>query len=136
MAVEKIVKIEDDGKPIFVSVSNSWGFIVVYASQINSGIVSKYLLVFNVNGKLISKNKIDFSIACMTTFSDSSCFDHILLADSVGTIYTSEIYSLDFSKPLYRCHDKVVNLYYNDDNSLIIAVSSNGKIFMIAHNIV
>ena len=67
----------------------------------------------------------------MTTFSNSSCFDQILIADPAGNIFVSEIYNLDFTKPLYRSHDKIINLYYNNDESCIVAVSANGKFYMI-----
>lgn len=134
LAVENIVSLGEDAKPVLISISPSWGLIVVHTFEIKSGIVTNFLLIFNVNGKLISKTKVDFSVTCMLAFTDSSSFDHIILADSTGVLFISDIYELDFSKPLYRCHDKVINLYYCNDDSRIIAVSSNGKIFLIAHD--
>ena len=101
LAIERIVALDDGERPVLLSISPSWGFVVVHTFQIKSGIVTNFLVVFNVNGKLISRTKIDFQVNCLITFADSSSLDNIIFSEKTGTLYFSDIYHFYLSKSVF-----------------------------------
>ncbi|OHT08686.1 hypothetical protein TRFO_04746 [Tritrichomonas foetus] len=119
-------------KPKLLLVTQSFGFIVVYATFIEAGVEKRYLFVFTVNGELVTKRPIRMAISLMYSFSScSSGTDYLIFSDSTGQLYSCEVYEMSISSCFFRCHGNVCGLSYNHENGSVVAVSADGKIFII-----
>jgi hypothetical protein len=98
--------------PLLVAVTSGWGFVVLHSRRIDRGISSFYLWVFTVNGELIRKREIGFSIQNWTTWTSPSGFDYFVAATETGRLYTFEAFYLDVEAPFTHILPRIVALQY------------------------
>ncbi|OHT09099.1 hypothetical protein TRFO_04699 [Tritrichomonas foetus] len=130
--VENVIDL-NGGRPCNITISPSWGFIIVYYTVIEAGIVSKFIAVYNVNGQFLKKVKIEISLINIFSFSSPSAFDYIVLADSEGRLYMSDAYELEFGESFFRCHSKLATIDYCHKESCFVAFTAEGSILLISH---
>lgn len=119
--------------PHKIIVTQGWGFIVVYAHSIKDS--EPYFLLFTLNGESIRQKKLDFNISVMYSAKTLTNFDYLFFASEKGHIYSCEAYFLEVSKPIIKCRSSVVEVKYDNEMELIIAVTIDGKIFNHTYSI-
>ena len=130
--VENVISL-NGGIPLNISISPSWGFIVVYYHIIDAGMVTQYINVYNVNGVLLKKIDIKVGLTSMLTFSSPSSFDYLVLADVDGRLYMTDIYELKITDSFFRCHSKLALIEYNHKEACFVALTVEGTIILISH---
>jgi hypothetical protein len=126
----KVIDLEG-ASPRLVTVTNGWGFIVVYAKDLDSGDDEDFLYVFSVNGELLRKKEIDFEIKAWTTWTSLDGFDFMAVVDENGKLFAFEVFYCEFGEMLFRFKSPVVGLSYARDLSSIVSVTGDGKIFFV-----
>ncbi|KAK8893408.1 hypothetical protein M9Y10_021828 [Tritrichomonas musculus] len=118
-----------DGKiPKKILITDGFGFIVVYCDDLS-------VFVFNINGALIRKRKLNFSVKILFSFKSNSGFDFIVAADSKGGIRFCEAFYLDFDEsPIYICRSEILSISYDLPYDAILVVTKNGGFFRIPTN--
>jgi WD40 repeat protein len=117
--------------PERIMISRKWGFIVVYETEIKSGVLLRYIEVFTINGVFVRKKQISFDISLWCTFTTKKGFDFMVLADTKGSLYVFEVFYVNLEKPFFRCGDRLAELSYVQEKRLVIALSCNGMSFLI-----
>ena len=118
-------------RPILVTVTKAWGFIVVYATKLKNGKLNHCLHVFNINGTPLRKRKIGFPICQWTTWTSPKGFDFMIVGDDRGKLFSMEVFYLDLGESFFRCHSPITSLAYSQDISCCIAVTQDGRILFI-----
>lgn len=120
-------------RPILVAVTNAWGFIVCYASELKEETVKYYLFVFTINGEFIKKQEIGFQIVSWCNWNSYKDFDYMAVSDEKGNLYAFEVFNVDKINMIYDCESKVVTLAYYDDISCIIAITKDGRTLFVPY---
>jgi hypothetical protein len=130
-----IVRVVDLGGavPHLILVTNGWGFIVVYAQELNGGNSEEFICVFSVNGELLKKRKIDFEVVAWTTWTTMDGFDYIALADDNGKLFAFEVFYCDLGESLFRCRSPIIGLNYVRGLSCLVVVTKDNRILFIPH---
>ncbi|OHT13738.1 Beige/BEACH domain containing protein [Tritrichomonas foetus] len=130
-----IVRVLDlkGARPINVTVTDSWGFIVCHATKVKSDQVKQYLFVFSVNGELLQKRKIDFHINCWCTWTSNKGFDYMAIASENGKIFVFEVFYCELPERLHRCGSRVSSLFYMKDISCIVAATEDGRVLFVPY---
>lgn len=123
-------------RPLLVTVTTGWGFIVTYAEKMKNGAMKRYMYVFNVNGELLKKKKMDFRVVEWTHWTSNKGFDYMIIADENGKLFALEVFYCDLGEGLFRCRAPVTSLQYITDISTVVAVTKDGRILFIPHNVV
>ena len=115
--------------PQKVIVTPSWGFIVIYLTRIEENKLVHVLSVYTINGLFVREARVLSPISKMTCWKSPKGFDYIAISSERGSISTSEVFYLDFGKPMFRFQSSLVALKFNEKMGTLIAVSDDGKIF-------
>ncbi|OHT09334.1 hypothetical protein TRFO_21723 [Tritrichomonas foetus] len=132
-------------KPMCITITDGWGFIIVFAVATSMKKTSnsmknlkssshekeKYLFLFNINGKLIRKTKININISHMHSWTTKKGFDYLAVADERGKVYAFEVFYLEIGNCLFRCNSPLIELKYFPDVSMIFVVTKYGTVYMI-----
>lgn len=116
------------GKPRHILITRSFGLVLVAMTHPSQ--VTTVLALYTLNGLLVSETTIDSKVATLSTFVDTSGFDHIILADSSGSIYVFEAYPLSIPRPILQTRSPVISCAVT--GSLLSAVSQDGTISIIS----
>lgn len=122
-------------QPKSVIITKSWGFIVVYASQMIMGALSHFLYCFSVNGDFIRKIQLSREVEAWDTWQSSSGFDYLLFSDDKGKLYSCEVFYLDIGESFYRCASHITSLKYIKDMAAVVAITDDGKVYIIPKNL-
>ncbi|KAK8894088.1 hypothetical protein M9Y10_022520 [Tritrichomonas musculus] len=117
--------------PIKVLITPSWGFIVVYCSEISVGRLKHSLLVFSLNGSFVKHCKIDGPVDYWSSWSSRSGFDYLIYTNETGHVFSTEVFSARQTKEIYCCRSRVVAAQVSKDQSVISIVSCDGKIALV-----
>lgn len=120
--------------PKLITVTNGWGFIVVYATKLCGFEIKHYIYVFSVNGRLIRKRKINFPIISWCNWKSKKGFDYMVISDNNGKLFSFEVFYCNIGDGIYRCKSPILTLTYLDDVSSIIAITKDGRVLFLPHN--
>ena len=123
-----------NARPLLVTITHGWGFIVAHAQRIRNGKLKNLVYVFNINGERLGKAKIDSSITCWTTWTSISGFDYMVYADSNGKLFSFEVFYCNPSDNLYRCRSPVITVRYSLKLSCVIVALNDGRVLFIPHS--
>ena len=119
-------------RPYAVSITESWGFIVVCATKLDCGKVEHILHVYNVNGTLIRKKPIAHQMNAWTTWSSQDGFDFMMIATEKGKLFWFEVYYLNFTDLTeYRQTYPIVALRCTPSEGGVVAVGCYGAVHFI-----
>jgi len=118
--------------PVDISISPSWGFIVVYAQSVNNGNHDYCFFIYTINGQEINSIKLDNPIPKFCTAKSNSCFDYIIASQEKGKFIFYEAYQTNISKidPI-RNEDKSETLSFAYVENQIISIHKNGTLRII-----
>ena len=122
-------------RPIMVTMTPGWGFIVVYATKLKDGVFSHYLYVFNVNGIRLRKKKLGFEIIAWAHYKSNKGFDYMFISDSRGKLFEFEVFYLNIGESFFRCHSPIASLSYLKDIFAVVVVTKDGRVIFIPHTI-
>jgi hypothetical protein len=126
-----VVNLGSAFRPVKILITDSWGFIVTYASETVAGKIKYHLFVHNVNGRFIRSVPLAFSIVSWCSFSSKKGFDYIITATDVPKISIFEAFYVNISEPFYRGKEQVVSLYYFVDKAVVMALGIDGHAVFI-----
>jgi hypothetical protein len=106
-----------------ILITDGWGFVIV--------ITKPSVHVFNVNGFLIRRipNSKNIAIAC--TWRSAGGFDYLCGSDVNGRLMICEAFRGDFADPICYVRGAVVALYFLPGADCIIAVTHEGRGFIV-----
>ncbi|OHT04160.1 hypothetical protein TRFO_06490 [Tritrichomonas foetus] len=131
-------------EPKIISISPSWGFIVIYGKTIvkdrncqNKGEIDgnnheqdNVLLTLSVNGEVIRRTVLPSEITIMTTFKSIGCFDFVAFANEKGKVFICEAFFLDIPTiPFVKCQHGVREMAYCEQFQMMVIVTVNGSFF-------
>ena len=122
-------------RPFLVTVTNEWGFIVVYAERIRNGKLTHHIYVFSVNGERLGKTKIDGPISCWTTWTSTSGFDYMIYADTNGKLFFFEVFYCNPADSFHRCRAPVLSVRYFQDLACVVAALKDGRVLFIPQSL-
>jgi WD40 repeat protein len=117
--------------PQKVIVTPHWGFIVVYGSAYEQGILKCTLSIFNINGIMINSVPFHGIVSHWVAVTSSRGFDFIVLSSEDGKIFAFEAFFLDLRSPIYRCHCDLACLAFSKKSNVIIAAGTDGQVRLI-----
>ncbi|KAK8866948.1 hypothetical protein M9Y10_009917 [Tritrichomonas musculus] len=126
-----VIKLGKEYRPTKLLITNSWGFIVTYATtEIGPGgeKSKQFIFVHNINGTFIRSVQLTGPITAWCAFSSNSDFDYLAISFDQGKLHLFEAFYLDIGDPFYRCYNPVVNLFYLKDSRMIVAVKDDGNV--------
>jgi hypothetical protein len=126
-----VVSLGDAFRPVKTVITETWGFVVTFATSAASGSPSYHLFMHNVNGRLIRTVQIGFAIFTWCSFASKKAFDYLVVADDVGRLFLLEAFYCDVKKPVHRCVGKIVGLSYLSEYAAIAAVRQDGHLFLL-----
>lgn len=115
-------------RPYLMLVTKAWGFIVIAATKLDAGKVVHLLSVFNVNGQFIRSQLLSHAITAWDTWRDEHAFDHVIMANEIGRIFSFEAFYLDTKELSARSPKPVITLHYSKCDHGVIIVSNDGCI--------
>ena len=114
-----------------ITMSDGWGFIVVYATKLERGKLSHVIMLFSVNGDLIRRTMVDSPVSCWKCWTSKKSFDYLVMADEKGRIFCFEVFYLKIAEPVFKCHAAVSSVDFATDLKSVVAVTKQGKIWFI-----
>jgi hypothetical protein len=126
-----VVSLGDGFSPVRTVITETWGFVVTFATFTARGTPSYHLFVHNVNGRFIRTVQIGFAVFAWCSFASRKAFDYLVVADEVGKLFLLEAFYCDVKKPVHRCVGKIVGLSYLADSEAIAAVRQDGHLFLL-----
>ena len=121
--------------PVKVLVTESWGFILCYATAITRGSLEHFLFLFSINGEQLKRVTIDFPVACWSAWSSTKGFDYAVLSDERGRIFCFEVFFMNVAGAIFRCHASLASLSFASELKCVVAVTREGRILFIPHDI-
>ena len=121
----------DSRIPEKILVSEEWGFVIVYETEVKMGQVSRYIEVFTIDGILVGRKQVQFTVTAWCTMSNGSGRDYVALSDHRGRMYLFEAFYLDIGEPFHRTVENITHMVYVDSIMSISAVSSSGVCFIV-----
>jgi hypothetical protein len=120
-----------DDVPRKVTVTHSWGFIVVHGSDFVGGKEVSTLSVFNINGQRIRTIPLTSVVECWATWASPKGFDFIVMSLEHGKLYAFEVFFLELGPPVHRCYGDLVSLDFSKKANMIVAVAEDGTIHLV-----
>jgi hypothetical protein len=122
-----VVKLGDGFTPLMTLVTDSWGFIVTFASLKSAGAIAFHLFMHNVNGRLIRSVPLGFAITTWCSVASWKAFDYLIVAGDAGRLYLVEAFYGSLGEPFYQCGATVVAVTYLHKVNAALAVTNNGR---------
>jgi hypothetical protein len=117
-------------KPVSLTITNGWGFIVLYTTQVVSDREIPSVELFTVNGHLIRSVKLDFSIERWSTWVSRDGFDYVIVCPKSGKIRKCELFYLQFTSLPANSYG-VKALFYSPSLELTLVDQGEGHILML-----
>ena len=122
-------------RPYKVLVTHSWGFIVVYMTELERGTVHHVLSLYSPNGQFIKRRTIANGIVAWSSFSTQDGFDYVVCADEKGKLWSFEAFTLYLDESFSRSSTQVIGIMESVEEGGAIAVTKDGKILFIPNPI-
>jgi hypothetical protein len=129
-SVQKIVSVMPKN-PLSLTITNSWGFVLLHSCATIAGITSHYLSLFTCNGNFLKEQKIENKIIKIEAFADRKGFDFIIFVDKSHVIYYFEAYSIQKILRIGQCKGNAVmiSVFVDIESFAIITDASTIKFF-------
>ena len=108
--------------PVKVAITSGWGFVVVHSTAVEAGDVIFFLHVFNVDGDLIRRQRIDFSIRAWTHWTSFSGFDYMVMMDDENNLHAMEVFYLDVESFGSKVPSNVIEMKYFTEDEMFVVV--------------
>jgi hypothetical protein len=108
--------------PMLVTITQGWGFVLVYSTKIVDGISTFYISVYTVNGDFVRKKLIPFSIENWMTWVSKAGFDYVVAVASNAEVYVFEAYFVELL-PFGKVALPVVAMEFFVANELLVVVT-------------
>lgn len=112
-----------DENAMKIKITDSWGFIVVETEN--------FLELFNINGKLIKKAKISFTIENWISWKCEKGFDFILIADTKHQLRMSEVFLLNFDESIASIRSPIIKMHFDIESRTLFAITKDQKMRLI-----
>lgn len=119
-------------KPNLVLITYSWGFIIVYETEMKDGKITHYLQLIQNDGTLVKKQEIECGIKTWFTWTSRKSFDYVVFVGDNNTIYVFESFYLDVTK-VYKCQTKIIAVKMLIHLNTIVATTENGELYFIPY---
>ena len=118
--------------PRKILITPSWGFVVVYCSEIVGASMKHYILVYTINGQFVHRTELDCCVDYWRSFTSNSGFDYIVFASDCCLVYFSEVYYLNKNSVcLFNCKARIVSSFVSPDTSTLVVVTKQGQVTFI-----
>ncbi|OHS93597.1 hypothetical protein TRFO_40119 [Tritrichomonas foetus] len=132
-ATIRSIDLSDGNIPIHVSITPSWGFILVNSEKYVNGRKQFFMSLFTINGDEIRTTQVDFSVDRIVNWSTENGFDFAVILTKNGKMIAFEVFYMSLSKILHRSYQEIVAIDYLKQLNLIIAISENGSIALVPY---
>lgn len=124
--------VETNESPLSVLITPAWGFVIISSETGKVGRYKGRLSLYTINGLFVRSVEITDPVSCWTSYSRNG-FDYVLLADTKGKLFHFEAFYLAVGRPCFRfgTTSEVLELTYNEKDSTLFAVTSNGRLNFI-----
>ena len=129
-SITRIIELEKY-RPKAILITDAWGFIVVYMTEIDGGKLKHLIAVYSINGELLKKKEIPKGITAWMSYSSVSGFDYVIFADEESNIYHFEAFYLEISKISFLTEKRIVKLAYKVEEQIIVAITIDGYLLFI-----
>jgi hypothetical protein len=109
--------------PERIVITHGWGFVLVEAD--------KTLFLFSINGRLIRKTEIDFSIAHVVTWKCERGCDFFAIADTKGCIRICEAFYLNLDNVIFTAKSSVVLMSYILYSRALAVLTYQGEMILV-----
>jgi hypothetical protein len=117
--------------PVQILVSDSFGFVVVFAQ----GKGENWIFVLTVNGEFVRKCAVPGKISVWTTWKSTDGFDFIAFAlEENQKIFTCEVFLLDVTFLGAYGKSKIVALTYLPNHHVFLIGSYDGEVRILYHS--
>ena len=124
----------EDFIPTHITITPSWGFVVVTGFKEENGAKTFSYNVYNINGKLLKRgDKLSSEVSCITSWSDDKGFDYVCIGCEDGKVFVGEAF-YGFNAKARRCYSRVVSLTHCKDPECVISITENGALHFIPTN--
>ena len=132
MTSHSIVKIvELDAKPIYLVITPSWGFTVIYMRSISEGKFTHFIAVYGTNGYLLRKVEIQNAVKKIIAWRDEKGFDFVFFADSQNRIFAFEAFYCEIGKPIFEASSNIIDLTYMESHHAAVSLCEDGMVYFI-----
>lgn len=133
-AISKVIDL-DGKRPISILITPSWGFIVVYLTDLVDGKLKHSISLYSINGDLIRTKAIEYSVQAWCSYSSLDGFDHIIMADGANAFYNFEAFYLNVDQRMYGSNCKIISTSYLSEEDTVVAVTEEGNILFIPNDL-
>ena len=116
-----------------VIVTSSWGFIIVYETEIREKQEFYLIEVFTINGSLINCIEVPFQVENWFTWSSFDDFDYLVLATKDNQIFSCEVFYLNFHLITSIHNEDIIGIEYDPTLKIIIIPTKSCKIIMLPY---
>ena len=127
--VQKVVDLQGR-KPLHITISPSWGFILVSTERAVDQEPTYELLLYTINGIHIGSTCLESEPSAWTTYTDTAGFDWALIALASGKLFNFELYYMNTGKKV-ATFQSVVALQYLKDIRAASVVTKPGRAFLV-----
>lgn len=121
----------DEYRPQIISVTSSWGFILVYVTKIVDFSVKHILKLFNINGEFLREREVESQIVILQSFTSRDGFDFICMADEKGRVFIFEAFFLNIGEPVTKYSPQICAMKYFKDMECLCLIGTDGKVSII-----
>ena len=125
-SITRIVDLEGR-RPVSVCITKSWGFLMLYLTDLSAGVLKHYISIYSINGDKIREAEIKTGIQTWSTYTNEKGFDFVVLVDESGDIFHFEAFYLDLGRRIISVTENFASISYIPDECVIIGVTRNGK---------
>lgn len=117
--------------PIKVLITPSWGFIVVYCTEVFAGLLKNIIMVFSINGMFIRCCEIPSKIVFWTSWSSAEGFDYLVYSTDTGFVYLTQVFKAHKSREIYHSKASIISAVVSRDRKILSILMNDGKIALI-----
>ena len=129
-SIERVVELKGY-QPESVTITQSFGFVIVYMTTIKDGRMTYHLALYSVNGEFIHQKEIKYPLEKIYTYQDKDGFDYIIASDENLNMYSFEAFYLNLSSPFYLSKSSPSSILVLSKERLFVEVTSEGSIVFV-----
>lgn len=130
--ITKIINLKDKRRPVSLLITPSWGFVVVFETEISDGFLKYFVEVFSINGEIIREKQIESEIVSWSSFRNEKGFDFLICANAKNECYICEAFYLNnLDKPFFISPSKVAALSFLSGESVASITTHKGEFIVV-----
>ncbi|OHS96917.1 Beige/BEACH domain containing protein [Tritrichomonas foetus] len=120
-------------RPISLLITPSWGFVVVYLTEIDKGTLKHKVQVYSINGELVrTLENLEHGISKWSSFRNSKGFDYIIVSNTKDECFIYEAFYLNnLAKPFYVAPSPVATIAFLNEESVAGIATKDGRFILV-----